>query len=122
MIGIKVNIKAYQAMGNAKRKNGFTLEETLLTHYDTIPKDGKKVAYQYLAGFLKSGSAIFELNVDTKEQKKIIGEGYFGPKYSNDGNWLLVGENQRKPNLKTRIFDIYILNILTGKKIKIAGI
>ena len=42
MIGVKVDIKAYQKTGNAKKKNVFSIEETLLTHYDTISKDAKK--------------------------------------------------------------------------------
>lgn len=49
MIGVKVDIKAYQKTGAAKKKYIFSIEETLLTHYDTISKDAKKVA----KGFFK---------------------------------------------------------------------
>lgn len=47
MIGVKINIKAYQKTGNAKKKNTFSIEETLLTHYDTVGKDAKKIARNY---------------------------------------------------------------------------
>lgn len=47
MIGVKINIKAYQEKGNLKKKTVFSLEETLLTHYDTISKDAKKIAKNY---------------------------------------------------------------------------
>lgn len=86
----------------------------------TISADGKKVAYQYLAGFLNSGSAIFEMNIESKEKNKVIGEGYFKPKYSPDGNHLLIAKDKRECKDKTWISDIYILNIKTGKKSKIA--
>ncbi len=87
----------------------------------TISSDGKKVAFQYLAGFLNSGSAIFEMNIETKEKEKILGEGYFKPKYSWDGNYLIISKDNRKnESNNTWISDIYILNIKTGKKTKIA--
>lgn len=86
----------------------------------TISADGKKVAYQYLAGFLNSGSGIFEMNIESKEKNKVIGEGYFDPKYSPDGNRLLIAKDNRESKDKTWISDIYILNIKTGKKNKIA--
>ena len=47
MIGVKVDIKAYQKAGNAKKKNIFSIEETLLSHYDTISRDAKKIAKKY---------------------------------------------------------------------------
>ncbi len=52
MIGVKVDIKAYQKTGNAKKKNVFSIEETLLTHYDTISKDAKKIAKNYFKEIL----------------------------------------------------------------------
>ena len=56
MIGVKVDIKAYQKNAKAKAKNNFSLEETLLTHYDTISKDAKKIARNYFK------ESIHELN------------------------------------------------------------
>ena len=86
----------------------------------TISADGKMVAYQYLAGFLNSGSAIFQMNIESKEKNKVIGEGYFNPKYSPNGNYLLISKDKRQCKDKTWISDFYILNIKTGKKSKIA--
>lgn len=34
----------------------------------TISPDGKRIAYQYIAGFLKKGSAIYEMDIDTKQK------------------------------------------------------
>lgn len=85
----------------------------------TLSPDGTKVIYQYLAGFLKNGSGIFELDLNTKKIKKIIGSGYFDPKYSPNGNFIMLGKNQRQAKFNTWIDDIYILNLNTGKKKKI---
>lgn len=109
-------------------------KETILLNFDgsfdpkfgsgyykpTISTDGKKVAYQYLAGFLKRGSGIFEMDIDSRKTNKLTGEGYFNPKYSPGGNRLLIANNQRHGKLGTWINDIYILNIKTGRKNKIA--
>jgi hypothetical protein len=107
-------------------------EETILKfdgHFDSkfgsgyynpsISPDGQKVIYQYLTGFLKDGSAIFELDIKTKKVTKIIGSKYFNPKYSPDGKYILIGKSQRQGKLNTWIKDIYILNLTTGKKQKI---
>jgi DNA (cytosine-5)-methyltransferase 1 len=47
MIGAKVNVKAYAAKGKSKRNNEFSLEETLLTHYDTLSSKARKIALNY---------------------------------------------------------------------------
>lgn len=47
MIGKKVDIKAYQEKGAIKNKVVFSLEETLLTHYETISKDARKIARNF---------------------------------------------------------------------------
>jgi len=47
MIGMKVDLKSYAAAGNAKKQRAFSIEETLLTHYDTISPGAKKVAKNY---------------------------------------------------------------------------
>lgn len=86
----------------------------------TISKDGKKVAYQFLAGFLNRGSGIFEMDMDSKKTNKLTGEGYFNPKYSIDGKNLLIAKDHRHSEPGTWINDIYILNIKTGHKNKIA--
>ena len=49
MIGMKVDTKAYLAKGLAKKKQfrGFSIEETLLTHYGDIKGDQKKIAKHF---------------------------------------------------------------------------
>lgn len=81
----------------------------------TISPDGKNVSYQYLAGFLKKGSAIYEMDIDTKERKELIGEGYFNPIYSPNGQKLLIAKNQRQSKENTWINTIYVLDIESGK-------
>ena len=44
---MKVDLKAYAAKGNVKKKNDNSIEKILLTHYDTINASGKKVARAY---------------------------------------------------------------------------
>ena len=86
----------------------------------TLSPNGKNVTYQYIAGFLKNGSAIFEMNLETNSKTELIGEGYFDPKYSPDGQKLLVAKNQHQSINNTWINDIYILDIKT-KKLKQIG-
>ena len=47
MKGVKVDIKAYMAEGNKKKKKEFIIEETLLTHYDSISGSSKKFVRDY---------------------------------------------------------------------------
>ncbi len=48
MIGRTINIKAYQAKGALKKRNSdFSIEETLLTHFDSVPLKSKKIAKDY---------------------------------------------------------------------------
>lgn len=87
----------------------------------TISPDGKRISYQYLAGFLKNGSAIYEMDIDTKHKIKLIGEAYFNPVYSPDGQKLLIAKNQRQSKGNTWINTIYVLDIESGKKNKIGN-
>jgi hypothetical protein len=85
----------------------------------TLTSDGEKVTFQYLAGFLKSGSCIYEMDMKTKTKKKLIGEGYFNPLYSPDNKLLLLFNNNRQSKSNTWVNDIYILDIATKTKIKV---
>lgn len=85
----------------------------------TISPDCKKVSFQYLAGIFKSGSAIYEMDINTKHKKKIIEKGYFHPVYSPNGEKLLIAKDQRKVKENTWINTIYVLDIKTGTKRKI---
>jgi len=44
MIGVKVDIKSFGAKAKTKKNNGFTIDETALSHYDTLPNEAKKIA------------------------------------------------------------------------------
>lgn len=87
----------------------------------TISPDGKRISYQYLAEFLKKGSAIYEMKIDTKQKRKLIGEGYFNPVYSPDGQKLLIAKNQRQAKENTWINTIYVLDIENRKTKKIGN-
>ena len=52
MIGMKVDLKSYAALGRQKKLNGDSLEKTLLTHYETIPKGAQKIAKAYFKNFI----------------------------------------------------------------------
>jgi len=87
----------------------------------TLALDGEKVTFRYLAGFLKSGSGLFELDLKTMGKKEIMKDDFFRPIYSPDGRYLLLGKYQRQDKSKgTWINDIYILDLKTSKTKKIA--
>lgn len=46
MIGSKIDLKKYKAKGG-KKNNNFSREEIILSHYDSVPKAGKKIAKEY---------------------------------------------------------------------------
>jgi hypothetical protein len=85
----------------------------------TLSSDGRKTSFQYLAGFLKSGSCIYEMDIGTKSKTKLIGEGYFNPVYSPDNKFLLLFSDNRQSKENTGINDIYIFDIATKTKKKI---
>ncbi|QXP78775.1 MULTISPECIES: hypothetical protein [Winogradskyella] len=85
----------------------------------TLSSDGKKVSFQYLAGFLNSGSCIYEMDMVTQTKTKLIGEGFFNPIYSPDNKFLLLFSDSRKAKNNTWIKDIYILDIETKTKTKV---
>ena len=79
----------------------------------TLSRDGLNTSFQYLAGFLKSGSCIYEMNLKTKSKTKLIGEGYSKPLYSPDNKLLLLFSNEREAKANTWIKTISIINIET---------
>jgi hypothetical protein len=85
----------------------------------TLTSDGKKTSFQYLAGFLSSGSCIYEMDIETKNKTKLIGEGYFNPIYSPDNKLLLLFSNNRQSRENTWINDIYIFDIATETNTKV---
>lgn len=51
MIGKKVDVFAYASKGNEKKKNAYTFEDILLTHYDNLSRNAKKIARSYFKEF-----------------------------------------------------------------------
>jgi DNA (cytosine-5)-methyltransferase 1 len=58
MIGMKIDLKAYAAKGDEKKQKGYSIEETLLTHYDTISGSGKKIAKTYFKNFIPENNGL----------------------------------------------------------------
>lgn len=85
----------------------------------TLSSDAKKTSFQYLAGFLKSGSCIYEMDIESKSKTKLIGEGYFNPLYSPDSKLVLLFSDNRQSKSNTWINDIYIFDIASKTKKKI---
>jgi DNA (cytosine-5)-methyltransferase 1 len=70
MIGAKIDLKAYKAKGEAKKRfNGFTLEETMITHYDELKSKEKKTAKKYFKEniYTENGSSGLELEEAIQE-------------------------------------------------------
>jgi hypothetical protein len=85
----------------------------------TLTTDSKKVVFQYLAGFLQNGSCIYEMNIDTKNKTKLIGEGYFNPIYSPDNKLLLLFAEKNLLKSSTDGSDIYVFDIASKTKTRI---
>ncbi|MCB9336157.1 MAG: PD40 domain-containing protein [Flavobacteriales bacterium] len=120
------NKQVYSKKGNLYLRENNT--ETLILEYDghfdpkfgsgyyqpTLSPDGNKVIFRYLAGFLKSGSGLFELDLKTMKKMKLTKDDYFHPTYSPDGRYLLIGKTQHQYKN-----DIYIFDLKTKKRKKI---
>ena len=87
----------------------------------TLSPDGKKVTYQYLAGFLRKGSAMFEMNINTKNKKQILDETYFHPVYSPDGMKIAVAKKERQTNSETWTKTIYAYDFKTAEIKKVGN-
>lgn len=57
MIGSKIDLKNYKVKGESKKRlNNISIEETILTHYNSVPGTAKKIAKEYFK------SSIYEYN------------------------------------------------------------
>lgn len=73
MIGSKVDLKAYTAKGNAKKKSkGFSIEETLLTHYNNISKSAQKEAKAYFKDSIFENEEFSNLKFDEAFQQYLF--------------------------------------------------
>jgi DNA (cytosine-5)-methyltransferase 1 len=54
MIGAKVTGKPIPKPKQGKNKNDFSVEETLLSHYDLLPRNGKRIAESYFKENVKN--------------------------------------------------------------------
>jgi DNA (cytosine-5)-methyltransferase 1 len=73
MIGTKINIKAYEAQGKLrKKKNGFSKEEILLSHFDTLSNDSKKLARKYFKDNIYSANGFKKLRLEEAIQEYLF--------------------------------------------------
>ncbi len=69
MIGTKVDWKAYAANGKEKKRNQFSIEEAILTHYDTLSIKGKKIAKSYFKNILHENDEYINLTLEDAIQQ-----------------------------------------------------
>ncbi len=72
MKGAKVNLKTYGEIGNSKKNADFTLEETLLTHYDALANKSQAVARKYFEENLHGLNGFKHLMVEEAIQEYLI--------------------------------------------------
>lgn len=72
MIGKKVDVKAYAAKGNAVKQKAYTIEETLLTHYDTINPSAKKIAKNFFRDSLLDNDEFKDLFLEDAIQQYLF--------------------------------------------------
>ena len=72
MKGAKVNLKTYAAVGKSRKNNGFTLEETLLTHYDALTNKAQAIAKKYFEENLHTLNGFKHLMVEEAIQQYLI--------------------------------------------------
>ena len=60
------------------------------------------------------------MNLKTKSKTKLVGEGFSNPLYSPDNRYLLLFSNNRQAKKRTWINDIYILDVKSKTKKKVA--
>lgn len=73
MIGVKIDMKAYRAKGEDKRRfSGFTLEETFLTHYNELNKQSKKIAKDFFRENIHAENGFAGLQVEEAIQEYLF--------------------------------------------------
>jgi DNA (cytosine-5)-methyltransferase 1 len=70
----KSNVELYKEAGNLKKKNNevYSLEETLLTHYDTLTNSSKKIAKNYFKESLGSINGFKGLELEEAIQQYLF--------------------------------------------------
>jgi len=72
MIGTKVDLKAYAKTGVVRKIKRLSLEETLLTHYETISLKGKKIAKAYFKEHLQESEQYSNLTLEEGIQQYLF--------------------------------------------------
>ncbi len=72
MIGIKIDTQAYTRAGKSKKQNPFSIEETLLSHYDTISNDARKIARNYFKQTIQEENGWKRLKLDEAIQEYLF--------------------------------------------------
>ncbi|MEP7197980.1 MAG: DNA (cytosine-5-)-methyltransferase [Saprospiraceae bacterium] len=72
MIGKKVDIKAYQEAGRIKKQNAPVIEETLLTHYNTLSQTNKKIVKSFFKDSIKPLNGFKDMNLEDAIQQYLF--------------------------------------------------
>lgn len=73
MRGTKVDIRAYKAKGETKKRfNGFSHSETLLTHYSHLKEDAKKIAKTYFKENIHAENGFAGLKIEEAIQEYLF--------------------------------------------------
>jgi DNA (cytosine-5)-methyltransferase 1 len=72
MIGVKIDIKTYQAKKENKKQNDFSIGETLLDHYDSLSNDSKKIAKAYFKTYMHDLNGFKGLKLDEAIQQYLF--------------------------------------------------
>lgn len=73
MIGKKIDVKAYKERGDKKKQfKGYTIEETLLSHYKELKSNTKKIAKSFFKEKIYSENGFSKLNLEEAIQQYLI--------------------------------------------------
>ncbi len=72
MIGKKVDIKAYQESAKRKKQNPVGIEETLLTHYDMLTPNNKKIVRSYFKDSIQPLNGFKDMKIEDAIQQYLF--------------------------------------------------
>src|SRR5688572_17319285 len=72
MIGKKVDVITYQSEGIKKIKNQFSFDEIILSHYDTLQKDSRKIAKIFFKDNIYPLNGFKRLNIEDAIQRYLF--------------------------------------------------
>lgn len=86
-----------------------------------ISPDGKKFCFQYryVYRFGEIGVNNYEMNLETNKIRKLVGNGFFNPIYSSDGNKILISKRCEIKKTSNSVNTIYVLDSKSKRKMKV---